>query len=74
MGQRKDDVASHDCVRAMHVKTGKLYTILNSDVIECTNGREELRYVVYTDGSMVFCRERKEFWRKFKPYFDDFVY
>lgn len=68
MNQRKVDDALHGCVRAVHVKTGKRYTVLYDDVIECTNGREELHYVVYTDGIRVFCREREEFRRKFRSF------
>ena len=50
-----------------HKKTGNFYWIIAEDVIECTNGREELLYVVYEnfDGKL-FCREKKEFWEKFE--------
>lgn len=49
-----------------HIKTNNLYTVLREDVIECTNGREEKRYVLYTRNGKVFCREQQEFWRKFE--------
>ena len=48
-----------------HNKTGEIYTVLYTDVIECTNGREELRYVIYAKADKLFCREQKEFWEKF---------
>ena len=51
----------------LHNKTGKRYRIVATNVIECTNGREAFDYVVYTDGTMMFCREQMEFWRKFTP-------
>ena len=49
-----------------HIKTGNLYTLIREDVIECTNGREEKMYVVYTRNGKLFCREQQEFWRKFE--------
>lgn len=49
-----------------HTKTGKKYIVLRENVIECTNGREELRYVIYKRFGMIFCREQKEFWAKFE--------
>lgn len=50
-----------------HIKTGRKYCVLYRGVIECTNGREDKRYVVYYgDGPVIFCREEKEFDEKFK--------
>lgn len=49
-----------------HVKTGKLYRVIMENVIECTNGREEKRYVVYRRFGKMFCREQQEFWMKFE--------
>ena len=48
-----------------HNKTGNIYTAISSQVLECTNGREGIDYVVYTNGYMIFCREAAEFYQKF---------
>lgn len=48
-----------------HNKTGNKYQLLYAQVIECTNGREEIEYVVYTNGYNIFCREAMEFYQKF---------
>lgn len=53
-----------------HNKTGKTYFQLflpcfGQEAIECTNGREDKLYVLYTDGVHLFCREREEFNQKF---------
>lgn len=39
-----------------------------TDVIECTNGREDKKYVVYMSAhtGMKFCRETYEFYQKFE--------
>lgn len=49
-----------------HNKTGNTYILLNDDLIECTNGREEKKYCLYanTEGK-VFIREHDEFYNKF---------
>ena len=52
--------------KVRHIKTGKIYNVLYTSVIECTNGSEEKRYVVYGRKGMVFCREENEFWCKFE--------
>jgi hypothetical protein len=54
--------------KVKHLKTGNMYYLLNNQVIECTNGREDIEYVLYmnTDGKL-FCRERSEFSQKFEP-------
>lgn len=49
-----------------HIKTGHFYRVLREDVIECTNGREEKYYVLYTRHKRLFCREQEEFWMKFE--------
>lgn len=51
-----------------HKKTGNIYYVVMDDVIECTNGREEKKYVVYMSAStgMKFCREADEFYQKFE--------
>lgn len=48
-----------------HNKTGNIYVAVSSQVIECTNGREDINYVVYTNGDKIFCREAAEFYQKF---------
>lgn len=51
----------------VHLKTGNVYDVLFSDAIECTNGREEKKYVVYSNSDgLVFVREADEFHKKFK--------
>ena len=55
----------------IHNKTGNLYTLVQTDIIECTNGREDKKYVVYcstTTPVKVFCREQDEFYQKFTKY------
>lgn len=50
-----------------HNKTGKVYDVLDT-AIECTNGREELKYVVYVrlaESTQLFVREKSEFEAKF---------
>lgn len=49
-----------------HNKTGNTYTLLNDDLIECTNGREEKKYCLYANQEgKIFVRERGEFYNKF---------
>lgn len=56
----------------IHNKTGNLYALVQTDIIECTNGREDKKYVVYLSignaKTKVFCREQEEFFRKFTKY------
>ena len=55
----------------VHNKTGNLYILVQTDVIECTNGREDKKYVVYCSTATpvkVFCREQDEFYQKFTKY------
>lgn len=55
----------------VHNKTGNLYALVQTDIIECTNGREEKLYVVYCSTTIpvkVFCREQEEFFQKFTKY------
>jgi len=49
-----------------HNKTGNIYMLLYSDICECTNGREDIRYCLYAneDGKL-FCRTWDEFNQKF---------
>lgn len=52
--------------KAKHLKTGNIYYVLMENVIECTNGREELKYVIYENAEgTTFCREQTEFDQKF---------
>lgn len=50
----------------IHKKTGNTYFLLNDDLIECTNGREDKKYCLYVNlEGMVFVREHDEFYQKF---------
>ena len=51
-----------------HKKTGNIYYLIINDAIECTNGREDKKYVVYMSAytDMKFCREADEFYQKFE--------
>lgn len=51
--------------KVKHNKTGNIYFVISSQVIECTNGREDINYVVYTNCDKIFCREATEFYQKF---------
>lgn len=52
-----------------HNKTGNIYAVIQTDMIECTNGREEKKYVAYCNMSgQIFCREQEEFYQKFTKY------
>lgn len=54
-------------IRFTHKKTGNIYILLNDELIECTNGREEKTYCLYVNlEGMVFVRERDEFYQKFE--------
>ena len=46
-------------------KTGKIYIVIFPEAIECTNGREDIDYIVYTDGKKIFVRTTEEFYQKF---------
>ena len=59
---------TNDLVVYIHNKTGNRYMVIYSQVTECTNGREDIDYVVYTNGDKIFCREAKEFYQKFTKY------
>jgi len=50
----------------LHKKTGNYYFTIGNAIIECTNGREELWYIIYSNGQQTFCRERTEFFEKFE--------
>ena len=57
----------HKPIRFIHKKTRNTYFLLNDDLIECTNGREEKKYCLYVNiEGMVFVRERDEFYQKFE--------
>lgn len=51
--------------RAVYNKTGNVYYIITDNAIECTNGREYIRMVVYTRDGLVFTREYDEFIKEF---------
>lgn len=53
----------------IHKKTGNMYILLNDDLIECTNGREDKKYCLYVNlEGMVFIREHDEFYQKFEKW------
>lgn len=57
----------HKPIRCIHKKTGNIYFLLNDNLIECTNGREEKKYCLYAnEKGVVFVRERGEFYQKFE--------
>ena len=53
-----------------HKKTGNIYAVLYDKAIECTNGREDINYTVYTNvndmNGKIFVRETNEFYQKFE--------
>lgn len=50
----------------IHKKTGNTYFLLNDELIECTNGREDKKYCLYANlEGMIFVREHDEFYQKF---------
>lgn len=53
-------------VKVVHLKTGNEYYVIKRDIIECTNGCEEKKYVLYYRDGKFFCREQEEFDQKFK--------
>ena len=46
-------------------KTNKIYKIIFDYAIECTNGREDIIYIVYYREGLIFVREYEEFFKKF---------
>ena len=56
-----------------HKKTGNLYVVIYDEAIECTNGREDIDYTVYTSidnikdmNGKIFVRQTNEFYKKFE--------
>jgi len=56
-----------------HKKTGNLYVVIYDEAIECTNGREDIDYTVYTKlddvkdmNGKIFVRQTNEFYKKFE--------
>lgn len=47
-------------------KNGNIYLVITLDGIDCTNERDGLRVVVYTNGELYFTREYGEFMAKFE--------
>lgn len=46
-----------------------MYILLNDELIECTNGREDKKYCLYVNlEGMVFVREHDEFYQKFEKW------
>lgn len=57
----------HKPIRYIHKKTGNIYFLLNDNLIECTNGREEKKYCLYANlEGTLFVRECGEFYQKFE--------
>ena len=56
-----------------HKKTGNIYVVIYDEAIECTNGRENIDYTVYTSindvkdmSGKIFVRQTNEFYQKFE--------
>lgn len=47
-------------------KNGNIYLVITLDGIDCTNERDGLRVVIYTNGELYFTREYSEFMAKFE--------
>lgn len=47
-------------------KNGNIYSVITLDGIDCTNERDGLRVVIYTNGELYFTRESGEFMAKFE--------
>ena len=47
-------------------KNGNIYLVITLDGIDCTNERDGLRVVIYTNGELYFTREYEEFMAKFE--------
>ena len=57
----------HKPIRFIHILFVNTYFLLNDDLIECTNGREEKKYSLYINiEGMIFVREHDEFYQKFE--------
>ena len=53
-------------MKCMHIKTGKIYELLERTVINTTNGFEDDEQMcLYTNGEKTFVRRQSEFYRKF---------
>lgn len=52
--------------RYRNLKTGKTYFVYGDIVRDCTNIRDGVKAVLYTDGASLFVREIVEFMQKFK--------
>ena len=53
-------------MRFRNKKNQKLYTVLNMDVINCTNAVDGQQMVLYTIDGLQFVREYGEFMEKFE--------
>ena len=47
-------------------KNGNIYLVITLDGIDCTNERDGLRVVIYTNRELYFTREYGEFMAKFE--------
>lgn len=55
----------YDPKYVVHKKTGNIYNVITSNVINCTNAQDGQQMVLYTKDGMWFVREKKEFEEKF---------
>lgn len=53
-------------MKYVNKKNKKEYIVITLDGIDCTNERDGLRVVIYTDGNLYFTREYEEFMAKFE--------
>lgn len=52
-----------------HIKTNNIYEMVREDVINCTNANDDQIMVLYRNPDykdLIFVREKKEFYEKFK--------
>ena len=54
-------------MKYVNKKNKKEYTVITLNGIDCTNERDGLQVVIYTDGTLYFTREYSEFLAKFDP-------
>jgi len=51
----------------VHIKTGNVYEILYEDIINATNAQDGQEMIMYKNkDGMIFVREKKEFFEKFR--------
>lgn len=50
---------------AVHNKTGNIYQVFDTEVIDCTNARDGQLMILYYREGKFFVREKQEFEQKF---------